>query len=91
MKTFNDLKFVLNPYSEQAILNFPNGFGISVLCGTLFYSNGIDNYEVAVLKDNELFYSELTNNDVLGYQSEKQITRLMRKIQRLPKDYESKC
>lgn len=44
-----------NPYIQamcdatQARMDFPNGYGISVLCGPQFYSNGLDTYEVGVM------------------------------------------
>ena len=38
--------------AKHAKMQFENGYGISVLKGTLFYSNGIDTYEVAVLDNN---------------------------------------
>lgn len=37
--------------ARQAIMEFENGYGVSVLFGEAFYSNGIDTYEVAILKD----------------------------------------
>ena len=57
MKTFKDLKFEKHYYSpfckeaKQAKMNFENGFGVSVLFGNCFYSNGRNTYEVAVLKN----------------------------------------
>ena len=68
---------------EIAQLNFDNGYGISVLFGTAFYSNGIDNYEVAVLKDGVLNYETSITHDVLGYQTKEQVTEVMKKLQDL--------
>lgn len=59
MKTFKDLKFKKHSIansgieryknSKHAELNFQNDYGISVIFGNCFYSNGIDTYELAIL------------------------------------------
>lgn len=91
MKTFNDLVFGehINPNmikdTKQARMQFDNGYGISVLLGGKgIYSNGIDTYEVAILYDDELCYDSGLCDDVLGHQTEGEITELMEKIQLLP-------
>lgn len=102
-KTFDDLEF--GPWgalregsrpipptfigSEQAVMTFPNGYGVSVLCGDCFYSDGLTSYEVAVLnRNNQLCYppSVCPDNDVLGYQSEREVTEIMKKVQDLPEE-----
>ena len=66
-------------------MQFDNGYGISVLLGGYgIYSNGIDTYEVAILYDDELCYDSGLCDDILGYQTESEITELMAKIQSLP-------
>lgn len=30
--------------AKQAVIEFPNGYGVSVLLGECFYSNGVDTY-----------------------------------------------
>ena len=90
MKTFNDLVFGehINPNikdAKQARMTFENGYGISVLLGgDGIYSNGIDTYEVAILYNDELCYDSGLCDDVLGHQTEGEITELMEKIQLLP-------
>lgn len=88
MKTFNDLEF--KPHSigngQHAILNFDNGYGVSVLLGKLFYSNGIDTYELGVLKNDHLCYDTPITDDVLGYLTKGGVTKVMERIQKLPKD-----
>lgn len=94
MKTFNDLQFKKRELlfeegitNEQALMFFPNGYGVSVLLGKKFYSNGIDTYELAVTTGNEeewgLCYSTPITNDVLGYLTAEKVTEVMRKIQEL--------
>lgn len=86
MKTFEDLKFSPHPFVEngdQAIIHFDNGYGVSVLVGNEFYSNGIDTYEVAILKDGNITYETPITNDVLGYLSKKEVTKVMKQVQQL--------
>lgn len=98
MKTFEDLKFEpwcrmgkraevhypkIYADAKHAILNFPNGYGVSVLFGDVFYSNGIDSYEVGILKDGVLCYSTPITDDVIGYVSKEGVTRIMKQVQEL--------
>lgn len=72
--------------SKQAKMEFKNGYGVSVLFGSMFYSNGIDTYEVGILKDGALCYNTPITNDVIGYITADEVTDIMRKIQELPID-----
>ena len=72
MKTFNDLVFEPHPWCEGgrvAHMTFKNGYGVSVVCGVCFYSNGLNTFEVAVLKDGRICYDTHITKDVLGYLS----------------------
>lgn len=97
-KTFKDLQFrpwlekrekmpLIPDYldAEQAILMFPNGYGVSVLFGNVFYSDGVDTYELAVLHGNKLVYPKevCPDDDVLGYLTKRQVTEAMKKVQDL--------
>lgn len=99
-KTFADLDF--HPWTDgrkllssdtrlvldlmTARLDFPNGYGVSVLLGKYFNSNGVDTYDLAVMRDNQVvFPSEVCpDGDVLGYLTADEVTEAMRKIQDLP-------
>lgn len=85
MKTFDDLVFELHPLSGiMAHLFFDNGHGISVVCGSLFYSNGVDTYEAAVLdKEGNIDYSTPITSDVLPYLTKDEVTEVMKQIQEL--------
>ncbi len=84
MKTFKDLKFEEHPLDgEMAKMEFENNYGVSVIFGGMFYSNGIDTYELAVLYDGQLSYSTDITDDVLGYISESEVTEAMIKVQNL--------
>lgn len=93
MKTFKDLKFLPHSLSEQGLsrhsnakqaeMEFENGYGISVIFGSCFYSNGIDTYEIAVLYNGSITYSSGIADDVVGYLTARQVTSYMKKIQKL--------
>ena len=89
MKKFEDLVFTDHPFidgAQQAILWFDNGYGVSVLLGARFYSNGQDTYEVAVMYDDQLTYP--MEDDVIGFLKADEVTAYMDKVQRLPvKEY----
>ena len=71
--------------AKSAVLYFPNGYGVSVLFGSKFYSNGIDTYELAVLKEGRLCYDTAITNDVMGRLSKDEVSEVMEKVQNLPK------
>jgi len=98
MKTFKDLDFkpwITIGYrtkfdypedykrAKQAILDFPNGYGVSVLFGDIFYSNGIDTYEVGVRYDGHLTYDTNITDDVISNASEEEVTEIMKLVQNL--------
>ena len=95
-KTFYDLEFNPHPLAlapraygcedaRQARLEFQNGFGVSVIFGRMFYSNGEDTYEVACTKDGSVVYPDNTSfvDDVCGYCTKERVTELMKEIQDL--------
>lgn len=87
-KTFEDLVFEDVDKShpklgKRARMQFDNGYGISVLLGKCYYSNGVDTYEVAVLYDDYPTYSTGITDNVLCGQTAEQITKIMEKIAKL--------
>jgi hypothetical protein len=86
MKQFKDLKFNYHICgSIRAYIEFENGFGLSVVKGSAFYSDGIKTYECAVMKEGNVFYdTPLTpEDDVLGWLTRDEVDDLMKKIQEL--------
>ena len=85
--TFKDLDWKPLYDGVQGLLFFPNGYGISVVRHKFSYGSDRGLYEIAVLKgtkdDFQLCYTTRITNDVLGYQSEDDVTQVMRRIQRL--------
>ena len=85
MKKFEDLQFEKHPtgFGKHAIMEFKNGYGVSVVFGNQWYSNGIDTYEIAILKDGRLTYSTHITDDVLGYQTKHEVSEIMKQVQEL--------
>lgn len=93
MKTFDDLEFkpwgngkklgTLAKYyhdAEQALLPLDNGYTVSVLFGHMFYSNGIDTYEVAVINKDGKTLIGMPKGDanVEGYCSKERVNELIK-------------
>ena len=69
--------------AKHAVINFDNGYGISVLFGTSFYSNGINTYESAALCNGVLCYDTPITDDVMGFLKKEEVSDMMKKIQEL--------
>ena len=95
MKKFNDLVFENHPNGMggfQARMDFPNGFGVSVVCGQFFYCSPKKNlpdasmyhtYEVAIVEGGSLTYDTPITDDVLGYLTPTEVTDVMGQVQSL--------
>jgi len=87
MKTFKDLEFkphsVQPQYDTQAEIEFDNGYGVSVITGKQAYSSINCPYEIAILYKGSICYSTDITDDVIGYQTEADVTDVMRKVQEL--------
>lgn len=70
----------------QAIHEFPNGYGASVIRNSWSYGGTEGLYELAVLHYTHLCYSTYITNDVIGYLSEAEVVMLLERIADLPKD-----
>ena len=86
MITFNDLEFKqdLQRGLNAARIMFDNGYGASVIIGPHTYGGEDGLYELGVLgKDKKLTYDTPVTEDVKGYLSEDDVTKLMEQIQKL--------
>ena len=87
MKTFKDLEFNEHPNrlgGVQAIIQFENGYGASVVCTPHTYGGDRGLYELAVLgTDGHLTYDTPITSDVIGYLRDIDVTDVMEKIQQL--------
>lgn len=81
MITFKNLAFIKRIDGvSQARINFDNNYGISVVQGAYLYCDE-NTYEVAVLKNDKLYYETPITCDVLKYQTEEQINKIMEELQ----------
>lgn len=86
LKNLLSAKEMENPYNQElcnaawARMDFPNRYGVSVICGIQFYSNGRDSYEIAVMYEGNLtmYFPE---DSVRGWQTKEQITEIMKEVQ----------
>jgi hypothetical protein len=89
MITFNDLEFKqdIQRGLNAARVMFDNGYGASVVVGPYTYGGEDGLYELGVLgKDGKLTYDTPVTDDVKGYLSEDDVTRLLEQIQLLPNE-----
>lgn len=88
MKLFEDLVFQYYSssfYGKKARMKFDNGYGISVVSNTSSYGGNMGLYEIAVLGNNgELVFDTPITDDVIGWLSESDVSRIMKEIQQLP-------
>lgn len=94
MKTFKDLNFnIFEDGSKQAVMQFPNGYGVSVLSGNGSLSDNNHPYEIAVIMFERcgtfaVVYPYFCNDDVLSFKTEEDVSFYMQLIQRLhPEGY----
>lgn len=84
---FIDLKFNPHPghsQGKQAVVQFSNGYGASIVQTPHTYGglNGL--YELAVFgKDGHITYDTPITDDVLGYLTEDDVTKTLKQIKEL--------
>ena len=86
MITFNDLEFKQDMQRglNAARIMFDNGYGASVIIGPHTYGGEDGLYELGVLgKDKKLTYDTPVTDDIEGYLSEDDVTKLLEQIQKL--------
>lgn len=92
MKTINSFKDLEFIDLEDSLYNgvrcrvqFPNGYGASIVRHNFSYGGKEGLYELAVLDENgELHYDNpVAGGDVRGYLSEDDVTKLIKQIQEL--------
>ena len=86
MKTFKDLVFNPHPLGAgiQAVMDFENGYGVSVVQTPYSYGGKMGLYELAVIdSDGDVVYDTPVAGGVIGYLREEDVTEGMRRIQLL--------
>lgn len=72
---------------KHATLNFDNGYGVSVVTGSAFYTDLIHPYELAVLKNGKLHYdNSVADGDVRGHLSQDELMELVNEVANFKKD-----
>ena len=85
--TFKDLEFTSADMFgfRRARVQFPNGFGASIVIGSFSYGGSEGLYELGVLnRDGGLTYETPLTDDVLGHLTEDDVTRVLGEIEALP-------
>lgn len=81
---FKDLEFKPNGISgegKRAVLNFDNGYGVSVITGPHYYTHELCPYELAILKNGSIDYDHPeAHGDVRGYLTEQEVSDIMDKV-----------
>ena len=95
MASFYDLQFSSwmgeNSYWRMnAVHNFPNGYGVSVVFGPGSYGADEGKFELAVLKNGFLCYDSGITDDVIGYLEVDQVSDVMNKVEQLEPTDETK-
>jgi hypothetical protein len=86
MTAFKDLEFKELPdgMGIQCRIEFPNGYGASIVKGPYTYGGRDGLFELAVLgSGGELTYDTPITNDVLGYLSEEDVEHYVNEIKDL--------
>ena len=84
--SFDDLRFVDRParLTTGASMDFPNGYGVSVIIGPYTYGGDEGLYELAVIHEGSLCYTTPVTDYVEGHLTPDDVTRLMREVAALP-------
>lgn len=85
----SDVTWQAGALGEIARVHFPNQYGISILKGTHFKSNGIDTYEVAVLWGTpwqwHLTFGTSITDSTLGHLSWEHVCAVAERVSALPR------
>ncbi len=88
----SDLNFKPHPMGmggSQAEHEFPNGYGVSVITGSMFYTSDDAPYEIAIIKrslkfkNGNICYDTPITDDVLRYQTEADVDDVLRQVEEL--------
>lgn len=74
------------PKGIYATMDFDNGFTASVIRNDMSYGNAQGLYELAVLKDGSITSGTDITDDVLGWQDENDIDRLLNAMSKMDSD-----
>lgn len=79
------------PGGTQAKIKFSNGYGASIISGSMFYSNSKKPWEIAVIDSSEhILYDTPITDDVCGYLTNEEANKILAQIEALPPYQEEK-
>lgn len=87
-RIFDSLNFGPHPAGmggTRATIEFPNGYGASVITGAMFYTDEEHPYELGVTDECGLTYETPITSDVEGHLNEDEVEDLLVRIAALPK------
>ena len=85
---FKELNFQTHPMGmgQQCIVQFPNGYGASIVKGEHTYGGKDGLYELAVYgQDGHISYDTPITEDVMGYLTEQDVEKTLTDIKNLDK------
>ena len=65
---------------KKYVFTFPNGYGADVVCHSGSYGGKLGLWELAVLKDTEIYYNSPLTSDVLGYLEDEDVKEALEEI-----------
>lgn len=78
------LKSISNSdFGLRYVFIFKNGYGANVVKNMFSYGNTRDLFELAVLKDGKICYETEITDDVIGYLTNRQVLRILKRIKEL--------
>lgn len=90
MKTFRDLEFkkhwALPIIEKQAVIEFNNGYGVSVVSGGILHLGNGNLHIIGILENGSLTYNSGITKDTIGYCNVRKVTGIMKKVQALKKE-----
>lgn len=70
-------------FGLRYVFLFENGYGASVVKNIFSYGNTRNLFELAVLKDGQICYETEITDDVIGYLTNRQVLRILKRIKEL--------
>lgn len=70
-------------FGLRYVFLFENGYGASVVKNIFSYGNTRNLFELAVLKDGQIYYETEITDDVIGYLTNRQVLRILERIKEL--------
>ena len=70
-------------FGLRYVFLFENGYGANVVKNIFSYGNTRNLFQLAVLKDGQICYETEITDDVIGYLTNRQVIRILKRIKEL--------